>query len=873
MQPEVRRQIVWIVITAIIASLVVFASYRRHEMDQMRKIIAAGRPEERIATVRRLVAKEKLAEALQDQPRWVQDHAVEAVAEIGSQEALFQLTGAIYLLDDPVAARAKAVLTRFDLMAIGPLVKALKDKDANVRAGAADPLVSIGESVISSLLPLMDAWDQYVRDGVVAVFGRIGLPVAPDLIAQISRTEPLAEETPQRFLWKRDTAVRSILAMKAVGIQPVIDNLITHKEEDVRALACQMLGQIADQTLDSPIPPEEASRVLEPLLTRLNSDPAWTVRRKAALALGGLMDVGRLGGAVPALISHLKDPRPEVKAASAEALGRLGDPAAAGPLVNTLLTNRTGAVREIVVALERIGRPALPALVPALATPELEVRKAATEAVAVIGTPDAVVPLAGMLKDSDVTVRRLASDALRSLADARVVPQLVASLSDPDWHVYYACRDALANVGPAAVPGLIQALGSGNSRAAHMAEQALAKIGGPAVNALVAALVSPNVATRQWAAVALGDIGEPAVEATIALLNDTTKPAYGRAAAADALGRTGVKKKVFESLSRVSATQEPEVRKAALQALVRLADERSTQPLVAALEAPTQDVRSVAMHLLMNWRLGDLRKTLEAALKRGDLNARRRAAIVLAQQTISAATNIVGESGLEMLEKAVKPPAETETLLAAAVADPKEQADVRKAAVQALGYVGTERALEVLKPLLVPGNPLATEAARAVAHIGRRITEELYRSGEQKVLVRHRQASEPARMLLDLLKSTKDDALRLSAAVGLSLMNDDPVWALLDELAKADDEIRVWIVAILGAIGKPASDASLDARGTIKDPKVKEWVTVALPLIGDAQALDLLDHLGEDEQPNPAYVEAGAKIKERILAARAGSAQ
>ncbi len=869
MEPEVRRQTAWIAIAAIIASLVVFASYRRHEMDVMRKTIATGRPQERIAAVERLVAKEKLAEALQEQPRWVQDEVIAAIAEIGTPEALFQLTGSIYLMDAPTAARAKAILARFDLMAIGPLVKALKDKDANVRGGATDPLVAIGEAVIPSLLPLMDAWDQYVRDGVVAVFSKIPEPVTPKLLALIQRTEPLADQTPQRFLWQRDTAVRSFLTMKVPALPPIIDELLTYREAEVRALAAQMLGQIADQTLAPPIAAEAAATVVGPLLERLKSDLAWTVRRKAATALGPLGVVASDGGAVPVLVAHLKDPRPEVKAASAEALGRVGATSAAGPLVETLLTNRFGAVREIVVALERLGGASLPALVPALANPELEVRKAATEAVAVIGTPGAVVPLAGMLKDKDVTIRRLASDALRTLADARVVPQLVAALADTDWHVYYAARDALANVGGAAVPGLIQGLGSDNSRVAHMAEQALSKIGKQAVAPLTAALASPSPAVRQWAAVALGDIGGEAAEPTVAVLRDLSRPTQAREAAADALGRTGVSS-VFEPLAAAAASQEPIVRKSALRALVRLGNEKATESLVTGLGAPAQDVRAVAMQLLIDWRATDIDAILAKAVREGDVNARRRAAIVLAFHTSAGTHQLTGTMGTDILGAPKTPSVDLEPVLAEAVDDPQEQADVRRFAVQALGYVGRDRALAVMKALLQPGNPLASDAARAVAAIGARVTEELYRSGQQQYAVKGREPTEPAKLLLDLLLTAREEGLRLDAAVGLSLMADDPVPGLVNALPEADDETRLWLAAIMGAIGKPASDVALDARGSSRDPTVKEWVTAALPLIGDAQGMDLLEHLPEEEQPRKDLVAAGMKIKERILEARAG---
>lgn len=876
MQPEVRRQITWVVLIAIAASLAVFASYRRHELDYLRKLIVTGRPEQRLAAVRTLIAKEKLAEALQDQPRAVQDQVIIQVARIGMPEALFQLAGAIYLLDDPEATRATQVLVRFDRLAIGPLVKALKDKDPNVRAGAPNALVAIGPPVIPSLLPLMDAWDQYVRDGVVTVFGQIGLPATPELIKIIKRTEPGPDETPQRFLWKKDTAIRSLLAMKAVALTPIIRDLLTDPNEEVRATACQMLGQIADQTVDTPIAAADAVRIIQPLLARLNTDGSWLVRRRAATALGLLASVGRQPDVVSSLIARLKDVRPEVKAAAAEALGRIGDPAAAGPLVATLIHNRFGAVREITVALQRIKAPAIAPLLPALASNEVEVRAAATEALANIGTPASVVPLAGMLKDPDVAIRRMAADALVSLADSRVLPQLVAALNDPDWRVYYAARDALANVGAPAVPILVSALGSGNPRVAHMAEQALARIGKPALPALAAALGSPNASARSWAAVACGDIGADAVPIVAAVLADVNKPPAARVAAADALGRTAAPS-ALEPLIKATTTAEPSVRMAALKALVRLGDEKATPTLVAALQDKAPAVRQQAMELLIGWRLGQVNQLLEEVARKGDTNAQRRAAIALAYHTSAATHELLAQIAFTAVTEVPKPTIDLTAILLPAVSDERETAEVRLYAIRALGYLGQEQALPVLAELLRPDNPFAPTAARAIAMIGKRMYETQVQEGGV-IYARRRPASKAAKMLIDLMFATKDPALRLDCAVALSMMGGDPVWDLYDRLKTASDEMRSWVVAVLGAIGKPASDAGIDVRGDAavldqnfqpKDRLTRDWATVALALVGDAQAMDLIKHLPDEEKPDPAKIEAGRKVLEMIRAVRA----
>ena len=55
---------------------------------------------------------------------------------------------------------------------------------------------------------------------------------------------------------------------------------------------------------------------------------------------------------------------------------------------------------------------------------------------------------------------------------------------------------------------------------------------------------------------------------------------------------------------------------------------------------------------------------------------------------------------------------------------------------------------------------------------------------------------------------------------------------------------------------------------------MKEWTTISLALVGeaDAQALDVVKHLPPEEQPDRGKIAAGKKVLEQIRAARAGTA-
>ena len=885
MEENARRQITWVIILGLIAIIVITASSRRGELKALANVIADGTPAQRIEAVRILIDKQKLTEALDEQPRWVQDNAVAAAAYLGDNEAIFALTGTCWQLDKPVAPRAVDAIVARNCAAITPLVQAMQDKDGNVRGGAGAPLVAIGPPVIPSLMELVSAWDQYVRDGVVAAFSdpKIGAAVAPKLITIMKQKQPRKDQSPAEFQRAHGTARASLVGMKVPAVTHILTQLVPDADAEIRADAAAMVGEI-DATAGVLAP--DVQKTIQPLLGLLNADPAWTVRRKAAAALGGLqkdtLPPGATGvapsladkfGATDSLIAHLHDSSNDVKAAAAEALGKIGNPKADGPLAQTLLTNRTGAVREISVALIAIAavappppgkpnpKPAIDALSPLLSSGEEEVRRTATETIGQIGSENAVVPLAGMLKDREPAIREIASDALRGLADERVVPQLIAALNDDDWRVYHAARDGLAHVGKPAVVTLIPSLSNPNPRVSSMAEQALARIGKPAVPQLIAALGSADAAVADWVGVTLGDIGADAIEDVAAALASSTMSVTSHAAAARALGHSGVLAAAKPLVDAFPGSPAP-VQTAIVKAIDELSAPDGTATLVAAIQVPDPNVRETAMRVLRTWRLGKVQELLTAVVQSGDENSKRRAAIVLAEQTsastqelLSQATGVASGSGQDISAQLLP-------ILQASATDATETKSVRAFSVRSLGFLGLAGGLPTLQTLLQPGDPFAADAAKSVAMIGRRTSE------SQATATMKAQLSDAAKILVELLKKTPDAKLRLDVAVALSLMHGQPVKTLIDSFLDAPEDVKPWIAATLGAIGKSSTDPLLDVRGVTKIPDQKKWCAASLQLVGDAQALDLLKHLADEEQPDAAMVASGQKVLDLIRANR-----
>lgn len=855
MDENTRRQITWLILVGFALSLIVFVVGRRGEVDRLRYDLAYGDPQTRVMAVERLVETQKLAEAVMDQPRWIQDNAVEAVAYIGTEDAIFQLMTTWTVLDAPVQPRVTRTVVRFGEVAIPPLVEALKDKDGKTRAGVPGALTAIGEPVIPYLLPLMDAYDEYIRVGIATVFGGLADPVIDDMLEIAKRTEPAPGQSTEQFLRQKSTATNSLKNMKDKAFDKVIAELLTYEVPEIRGQAAQMLGEVAPG-----VPPEAAVVVIAPLLERLTTDTYWSVRRRAATALGNIGVVAYENGAVSPLIACLQDQRAEVRAAAAEALGRLNAKEAAPSLAHTLIYNRTGASRELTTALVRLGSISIGPLTPALERPEAEVRLLATQTIAEIGGRTALLPLARAMGDqTSLDVRQTATDALRNMSAEvlRDAPQEVAAalangLRDDDWRVYHAARDALAKMGAVAVPTLISAMGSGDPRVAHMAEMALARIGRPAVEPLINALDSENPHIIQWVPIALGDIGADSVEPLKRVVSDTNRPVRTRAAAADALGRTR-SPAAAQPLIAAAGAADPQLREAAIHGLGDLANEEATETLVKALSDNVPAVRVAATDVLKDWRLGNVTELLTGLLDSTDKNTSRRAAIAIVFQASTVSNQLLEQIG--MLSGYQEFDAKVANILAETAADAGEDFDLRVDATLCLGYAGDENAIPTLSDLLKKGSRLQVVAARSVALIGTRLAL------AQLDVTTSPELGEASLLLLDMLLNPQDDDMRLAAAVALSDMGEIPVLTLSEALLEADIETGPWIGATMAAIGKPASDELLRVRGNTRDENQKAWASAILKVTGDAMAMQLMKHLPEDEQPREEHVKM---IRQRL---------
>lgn len=200
-------------------------------------------------------------------------------------------------------------------------------------------------------------------------------------------------------------------------------------------------------------------------------------RARAAQMLG----LCRVGSALPLLITALQDSSLEVRVAAAQALGQLGEPTAAAPLLaavgaehgipagigadsvsslgvgvapalvdalgSTSSTTRTVAAYVSGVGSFRRSVPALRELV--RSDPDLTVRETSATALGNIGAADDVEVLAehtGAVHP--LPLRRICAEALGALGDPAAVPHLSALLSDPDPRLAEIAATSLLELGP-----------------------------------------------------------------------------------------------------------------------------------------------------------------------------------------------------------------------------------------------------------------------------------------------------------------------------------------------------------------------------------------------------------------------------------------
>ncbi|MCS6858960.1 MAG: HEAT repeat domain-containing protein [Abditibacteriales bacterium] len=215
--------------------------------------------------------------------------------------------------------KAAVFLREYGEPAVGPLCKALKDRDNDVRRAAAESLGYIGDArAVQPLLDALRAIDDNVRKAATEALGQIGTPAV----------EPLCEMLRSSWRMAREAAAKALGKIGDVrALPPLLDALNDDRQAALRAAAARALGELKD------------ARAVRPLIARLKDKDAQ-VRESVAEALGKIQDPQTVSDAIEPLCAALSDKSGHVRLAAAEALGRIlkehGDASAIEPLLKGL---------------------------------------------------------------------------------------------------------------------------------------------------------------------------------------------------------------------------------------------------------------------------------------------------------------------------------------------------------------------------------------------------------------------------------------------------------------------------------------------------------------------------------------------------------
>ncbi len=228
------------------------------------------------------------------------------------------------LASPDVRQRSQAVLqlqpgTANDSHAIAELVRVLcTDDDLNVREDATWTLARHGKNAVAALLHEINHPDSQVRHHLVHALGKIGdVQAVSALILATQDTDPAVRlksvyalgqigeaQAIDALITSLNDPIQNVSwtareALESLG-KPALPHLIqalTQESTQVRELAANLLGDLADES------------AVDPLIAALETD-AWHVRFAIVEALGNIGDVR----ALPIIEQMKNDPHPPVRA-------------------------------------------------------------------------------------------------------------------------------------------------------------------------------------------------------------------------------------------------------------------------------------------------------------------------------------------------------------------------------------------------------------------------------------------------------------------------------------------------------------------------------------------------------------------------------
>jgi len=362
------------------------------------------------------------------------------------------------------------------------------------------------------------------------------------------------------------------------AVSPII-NVLRNSQGNIRVKAAFALGELR-------------SHQAVYALTEALSDYDWMLQKEAAFALGKIKN----RRAVKALIKSLESDDYELRREAAWALGEIKDLSSIDSLITHLADK--DIQHECALALSKIGKPAINALIESLKNNNEEVRVWSSAVLGKINDIRSFEPLFEALHDESVKVRNRAKNSLSKIKHTSAIEYLIANL-DNEQASEEACS-ILIIIGEPAVDQLIDSLAVHDKHTNQYIIEILSAIGDDAVFKLSQGLYSQNPVVRASCAKALGSIKDTrAVTHLIKTLTDSDKKVRTRSA----------------------------------EALGEIQDPRAIKPLKKALRDPYWGTRYKAAFALGEIKNPETISSLIVALKDSDIRVQDEASWGLSVKT------------------------------------------------------------------------------------------------------------------------------------------------------------------------------------------------------------------------------------------------
>jgi HEAT repeat protein len=237
----------------------------------------------------------------------------------------------------------------------------------------------------------------------------------------------------------------------------------------------------------------------------------------------GAQELGFIGdlSAVPDLVGALQDRDPAVRIVVARALGQIGDPVGALPLLLAADARRAVPYGVASQALLRMGPDAVPALRTGLEHPSFRVRRLAVDVIGELGVTQVRDDLVRILRsDRDTLVRIRAAHALGRVGTAQVLGELYDSMQAENAEIRQSIVRAVADIGArSSMPVLRRALDDADHSTARIAARRLLDWEPEGVSILTATAAAGHGRAAMYAVEAL-DEHEPVGAALRAWVRD-----------------------------------------------------------------------------------------------------------------------------------------------------------------------------------------------------------------------------------------------------------------------------------------------------------------------------------------------------------------